>query len=303
MKKILQINYFILLRKILSQDNAKFFQALSFLIISLITIHVSIYNNFYKFTSNWIEKEQRKITIIISPHANEKKVPLQISNYFKDTLQDEEHVLNFKTIDNQMIKDSLGLESISQFSDIKIPFIIQIELYDTEFEKILNKLKKNLDGRRFQEIRHKNQIFEISDLIEKIKLTIVIMFILVSILFAFLILSLTRAMLTSNFKFLQMLQILGANSYNLSKTISLNVIKLIAPNSILSIFFVSIITYLVLSVLAANIEYFESFSLTQISIKNFFLLVVFLLFFLVLLFASLTAYLFYFFEKRFFDKI
>ena len=303
MKKILQINYFILLRKILSQDNAKFFQALSFLIISLITIHVSIYNNFYKFTSNWIEKEQRKITIIISPHANEKKVPLQISNYFKDTLQDEEHVLNFKTIDNQMIKDSLGLESISQFSDIKIPFIIQIELYDTEFEKILNKLKKNLDGRRFQEIRHKNQIFEISDLIEKIKLTIVIMFILVSILFAFLILSLTRAMLTSNFKFLQMLQILGANSYNLSKTISLNVIKLIAPNSILSIFFVSIITYLVLSILGANIEYFESFSLTQISIKNFFLLVVFLLFFLVLLFASLTAYLFYFFEKRFFDKI
>ena len=303
MKKILQINYFILLRKILSQDNAKFFQALSFLIISLITIHVSIYNNFYKFTSNWIEKEQRKITIIISPHANEKKVPLQISNYFKDTLQDEEHVLNFKTIDNQMIKDSLGLESISQFSDIKIPFIIQIELYDTEFEKILNKLKKNLDGRRFQEIRHKNQIFEISDLIEKIKLTIFIMFILVSILFAFLILSLTRAMLTSNFKFLQMLQILGANSYNLSKTISLNVIKLIAPNSILSIFFVSIITYLVLSVLGANIEYFESFSLTQISIKNFFLLVVFLLFFLVLLFASLTAYLFYFFEKRFFDKI
>ena len=128
MKKILQINYFILLRKILSQDNAKFFQALSFLIISLITIHVSIYNNFYKFTSNWIEKEQRKITIIISPQVNEKKVPLQVTNYFIDTLQDEENVLNYKTIDNQMIKDSLGLESISQFSDIKIPFIIQIEL-------------------------------------------------------------------------------------------------------------------------------------------------------------------------------
>ena len=303
MNKILQINYFILLRKILSQDNAKFFQALSFLIISLITIHVSIYNNFYKFTSTWIEKEQRKITIIISPQVNEKKVPLQITNYFIDTLQDEEDVLNYKTIDNQMIKDSLGLESISQFSNIKIPFIIQIELQNTKFEEILNKLKKKLNGRRFQEIRHENQIFEISDLIEKIKLTIVIMFILVSILFTFLILSLTRSMLTSNFKFLQMLQILGANSYNLSKTISLNVIKLIAPNSILSIFFVSIITYLVLSILGANIEYFESFSLTQISIKNFFLLVVFLLFFLVLLFASLTAYLFYFFEKRFFDKI
>ena len=100
-----------------------------------------------------------------------------------------------------------------------------------------------------------------------------------------------------------MLQILGANSYNLSKTISFNVIKLIAPNSILSIFFVSIITYLVLGLLGTNIEYFESFSLTQVSIKNFFLLVVFVLFFLVLLFASLTAYLFYFFEKRFFDKI
>ena len=303
MKKILQINYFIFLKKILSQDNAKFFQALSFLIISLITIHVSIYNNFYNFTSNWIEKEQRKITIIVSPKANEKKVPSQITNYFKDTLQDEQHVVNFKIIDNQTIKDSLGLEGLTQFSDIKIPFIIQMELYDTKFEKILNKLKINLDERRFQEIRHKNQIFEISDLIKKIKLTILIMFILVSILFAFLILSLTRVMLTSNFKFLQMLQILGANSYNLSKTISLNIIKLIAPNSILSIFFVSIVTYLVLGILGANIQYFENYSLTQISIKNFFLLVVFLLFFLVLLFVSLTAYLFYFFEKRFFDKI
>ena len=302
MKKTLLINYFTLLKRILSQDNEKFFQALSFLIISLITIHVSVYINFYKFSSNWIEKEKRRLTVIISPKTNEKQVPVQIINNLKDTLQKSEYVNNFKTIDNEMIKDSLGLSNLNQLSGIKIPFIIQIEFYDEKFEKIFSRLKQNVDRREIHEIKHKNQIFEISDLIEKIKITILFMFILVSVLFAFLILSLTRAMLSSNFKFLQMLQILGASSYNLSKTISLNVIKLITPNSILSIFFVSLISYLILSILATNIEYFDNFSLTQISIKNFILLVVFLLFFLVLLFICLTAYLFYFFEKRFFDK-
>ncbi len=302
MKKTLLINYFTLLKRILSQDNEKFFQALSFLIISLITIHVSVYINFYKFSSNWIEKEKRRLTVIISPKTNEKQVPVQIINNLKDTLQKSEYVNNFKIIDNEMIKDSLGLSNLDQLSGIKIPFIIQIEFYDEKFEKIFSRLKQNVDRREIHEIKHKNQIFEISDLIEKIKITILFMFILVSVLFAFLILSLTRAMLSSNFKFLQMLQILGASSYNLSKTISLNVIKLITPNSILSIFFVSLISYLILSILATNIEYFDNFSLTQISIKNFILLVVFLLFFLVLLFICLTAYLFYFFEKRFFDK-
>ena len=51
------INYQEGLKKILLKDEQKFFHGLSFVIISLIAVHVVLYYNFYKFSSNWINLE------------------------------------------------------------------------------------------------------------------------------------------------------------------------------------------------------------------------------------------------------
>ena len=79
MKKIIDINFNQVLKKIFFNEDEKFFHALSFIIISLIAIHVSLYFNFYKFSSSWMENESKKITYIISPKQNEKTIPLSIN--------------------------------------------------------------------------------------------------------------------------------------------------------------------------------------------------------------------------------
>ena len=54
------INYQEVLKKILLKDEEKFFHGLSFVVISLIALHVVLYFNFYKFSSNWINLESQK---------------------------------------------------------------------------------------------------------------------------------------------------------------------------------------------------------------------------------------------------
>ena len=62
-----------ILKKTLLKEEEKFFHGFSFVIISLITIHIAIYYNFYMFSNNWLESESRKTTFIISNYSNEKK--------------------------------------------------------------------------------------------------------------------------------------------------------------------------------------------------------------------------------------
>ena len=49
-----------IIKKTLLIQEEKFFHGISFIIISLITIHIAVYFNFYKFSSNWLELESKK---------------------------------------------------------------------------------------------------------------------------------------------------------------------------------------------------------------------------------------------------
>ena len=60
MKKIININFNQVLKKFFLMKMKNSFHALSFIIISLIAIHVSLYFNFYKFSSSWMENESKK---------------------------------------------------------------------------------------------------------------------------------------------------------------------------------------------------------------------------------------------------
>ena len=67
-----------------------------------------------------------------------------------------------------------------------------------------------------------------------------------------------KAALVTNFKFLEMLQIMGANSFELSKNISQSVVKKIIPGATLSIIFVYLISILLIKLFGANFDFFNT---------------------------------------------
>ena len=80
------INYKNVLKNILLKEEEKFFHGLSFIITSLIALHIVIYFNFYKFSSNWIELESKKTTFILTNNFEEKEIPLSIKENIVDYL-------------------------------------------------------------------------------------------------------------------------------------------------------------------------------------------------------------------------
>ena len=291
-----------ILKKTFLKEEEKFFHGLSFLIISLITIHIAIYYNFYEFSSNWLESESRKTTFIISNFSDEKKIPLNVTESIENFLSKNDK-LKFKIIDNDLIKESLGLTNFSDMSGLRLPFIFQIEsddktLIDNTYAAIIN-LSEN---RLTEKYSHQDELFEITSLLSRIKLIIFMMSLVIITLFAFLVMNVVKAALISNYKFLEMLQIMGASSFELSKNISQSVVKKIIPGSILSIIFVYFVSILLIKLFGANFDFFNSSFFIQINMKTLVILIIFILLFLVLLLFFLMTYLFYFFEKRFFDK-
>ena len=177
------ISYQQILKKILLKDEEKFFYGLSFVIISLIAIHVILYFNFYKFSSNWIDLESKKTTFILSNNADEKEIPISVSENIKDFLINNTSIDSYKIIDSVTIKDSLGLESIDELSGLELPMIFQVvsnkkEVVDSIYKNIID-----ISQNRFVEkYSHEDQLFEISIIVNRIKVIIFIMFLVLLIM-------------------------------------------------------------------------------------------------------------------------
>ena len=58
------LNFQYLLKKTILNEENYFFHGISFIVISLITIHVAIFFNFYKFSNQWFQSESLKNTFI-----------------------------------------------------------------------------------------------------------------------------------------------------------------------------------------------------------------------------------------------
>ncbi len=291
-----------ILKKTLLKEEEKFFHGFSFVIISLITIHIAIYYNFYMFSNNWLESESRKTTFIISNYSNEKKIPLNVTENIEDFLSSNDKI-KFKIVENDLIKESLGLTNFADMSGLRLPFIFQIETEDKELVDNIYATIINLSENRLTEkYSHQDELFEISSLVTRIKLIIFMMSLVIVTLFSFLVMNVVKAALVTNFKFLEMLQIMGANSFELSKNISQSVVKKIIPGATLSIIFVYLISILLIKLFGANFDFFNASFFVEINLKTLMILITFILLFLVLLLFFLMSYLFYFFEKRFFDK-
>ena len=216
----------------------------------------------------------------------------------------EESLSIKRKIDSEIIKGSLGLENLHNFSGLGMPLIFQVASSEQQIiDQIYTRIIEISEDRLIEKYSHKDQLYEISIVVNRIKTLIFLIFILVIVLFSFLIMNMVKAALVANFKFLEMLQIMGANSMELAKSISYSIVKRILPGAFIGLVFVFLISSLLVKIFGVNFSFFNSSFFWELNIMTLMLLIFFLIIFLILLLLFLTFYLFYFFEKRFFDKI
>ncbi len=298
------INYKNVLKNILLKEEEKFFHGLSFIITSLIALHIVIYFNFYKFSSNWIELESKKTTFILTNNFEEKEIPLSIKENIVDYLIKNEGLENFKVLESNIIKESLGLTGVNNLSGLNLPLIFQV-VSDKQnvIDEVYNNLLNISENRLVEKHDHEDQLYEIGMIVSRIKSIIFIMLLFVLILFSFLIMNIVKAALIANLNFVSMLQLMGASSLELAKNISLSIFKKILPGTLLGLLFIFLISIILIRILGSNFNFFDSTYFSQLLMSNFFLLFVFMVIFTLSFLFFLTTYLFNFFENKFFEKL
>lgn len=298
------LNFQDLLKKTFLINNNSFIHGISFIVVSLIAIHVAIFFNFYKFSNDWIVGESEKTTFILSKNINEKVIPDDVTSKILNYLENNRELTKFRILDKNLIQESLGIKNIDDIFGLSLPFVFLIQNSNEEIiDKVYTSILKISDNRIVEKYPHKDQLFEVVSLFKRIKVIIFLMLLVISILFAFLVLNITKAALVSNYKFLEMIQIMGESSFGLSKNISVSILKRILPGSIISIIFVSIVSSLLIKFFGVNFYFFSDNFYFEQTLKTLILLIIFILILLLLLLIFLMLYLFYFFEKRFFDKV
>ena len=298
------LNFQDLLKKTFLINNNSFIHGISFIVVSLIAIHVAIFFNFYKFSNDWIVGESEKTTFILSKNINEKVIPNDVTSKILNYLENNKELTKFRILDKNLIQESLGIKNIDDIFGLSLPFVFLIQTSNEEIiDEVYTSILKISDNRIVEKYQHKDQLFEVVSLFKRIKVIIFLMLLVISILFAFLVLNITKATLVSNYKFLEMIQIMGESSYGLSKNISVSILKRILPGSIISIIFVSIVSSLLIKFFGVNFYFFSDNFYFEQTLKTLILLIIFILILLSLLLLFLMLYLFYFFEKRFFDKV
>ena len=298
------INYKNVLKNILLKEEEKFFHGLSFIITSLIALHIVIYFNFYKFSSNWIELESKKTTFILTNNFEEKEIPLSIKENIVDYLVKNESLENFKVLESNIIKESLGLTGVNNLSGLNLPLIFQV-VSDKQnvIDEVYNNVLNISENRLVEKHEHEDQLYEIGMIVSRIKSIIFIMLLFVLILFSFLIMNIVKAALIANLNFVSMLQLMGASSLELAKNISLSIFKKILPGTLLGLLFIFLISIILIRILGSNFNFFDSTYFSQLLMSNFFLLFIFMVIFTLSFLFFLTTYLFNFFENKFFEKL
>tara|TARA_B100001559_G_scaffold319462_2_gene328903 strand:- start:523 stop:1422 length:900 start_codon:yes stop_codon:yes gene_type:complete len=297
------INYKNVLKNILLKEEEKFFHGLSFIITSLIAIHIVIYFNFYKFSSNWIELESKKTTFILTNNYDEKEIPSSVKENIVDYLVENESLEHFKILESDIIKESLGLTGLNNLSGLNLPLIFQVVSDEQQvIDEVYNNLLNISENRLLEKHEHEDQLYEIGMIVSRIKSVIFIMLLFVLILFSFLVMNIVKAALIANLNFVSMLQVMGASSLELAKNISVSIFKKILPGTLLGLLFIFLVSIILIRILGSNFNFFDSAYFSQLLVSNFFLLSGFMVIFTLTFLFFLTTYLFNFFENRFFEK-
>ena len=289
-----------ILNKILLSNETKLLSGLSFFIISLLSLHFIFYLNFYNFSGNWLSKESKTVTLQITPMQNEKRVKESVKDELIVYFSSERRITDYEIFDDQKIKDIIGLNDLHSFSSIRIPLLIKLNMADLDYVIDLEKLIDLTGGSAIKAHYHKEDLFEINDLIYRVKLFIFLFGTVFLILFIFLLTLLLKITFKTNYKFLEIIQIMGADSKSISLNLIQALMKKILPGALLGMIFINLTSTLIIEIFKVPLNSSLSIFYMNDYLSNLFLLILFVLAILFLLFSYLLIYLYYFLERRFF---
>ena len=295
---MIKISY--IFNQIFHNQEINFLNGFSFFVVSLIGLHFIFYLNFYNFSSYWVSEESKKLTLEISPNEYEKKIPKRISEKIISIMNKQVVIDSMNILDEASLKNKLGIEDLNEFSSIRVPFFIEIKMAESPEDFNANIIKQDIENRKFQIHFHRDNLFEINDFIYKIKLFIFLMGIIILILFIFFLTLILKTSITSNYKFLESIEIMGAETRNISINVTLILFRKIFPGIILGVLFAILVSSLLINLFDIPLNYSVNILNFNNYLMTFFSLVFFISTILVLIFLYLFFRLTYFLEKKFF---
>ena len=156
------LNFQGLLKKTFLINNNNFIHGISFIVISLIAIHIAIFFNFYKFSNDWIVSESEKTTFILSKNINEKVIPDDVTLKIINYLEENQELIKFKILDKDLIQESLGIKNIDDIFGLSLPFVFLIQNSDDQVvDEVYTSVLKISDNRIVEKYPHKDQLFEV----------------------------------------------------------------------------------------------------------------------------------------------
>ena len=164
------LNFQALLKKTFLINNNNFIHGVSFIVISLIAIHIAIFFNFYKFSNDWIVGESEKTTFILSKNINEKVIPDDVISKIITYLEENQELTKFKIFDKDLIQESLGIKNIDDIFGLSLPFVFLIQNSDDKIvDEVYTSILKISDNRIVEKYPHKDQLFEVVTLFKRDK--------------------------------------------------------------------------------------------------------------------------------------
>ena len=290
-----------ILNKIFFSSETRLLSGFSFFIVSIMSVQFIFYLNFFNFSGDLIKNESKLVTLQVVPQKNEKRIPNNVKNEIISFLSQENRISNLIIYDERKIINEIGFDDLNALSNIRIPLIVQLTLQDSDHEIDFEKLIKLSTNRKVDIEYHKDDLYEVNDYVYRIKLFIFIFGLSVITLFLFFLTLLLKTTVQSNYKFIEILQVMGAENKNISFNLLMILMKKIFPGSIFAIFFIASFSSIILKVFSIPLN--NSLNLLSMNdfFSNIFLLLLFLFFVLMFLFIYLFIYLQSFLEKRFFE--
>jgi len=276
-------------------QESKFLSILSFFLTSLLSLHFLFFFSFFSFSDQWIDKEARMSTLQIQPKIEEKKISKELKEKILSTLKKNMTIKEIDEIRNDEIKEFLDIDRVDELSNIRLPLFINLEFFTKDEKAITNKLIELIGERYYTLSDHTDELTDVLNLINKIRFFILITGSLMFVIFIFFLSLVIKTTFSLNYKFLEVIEIMGASSKLIAFNVSLVLVKKIIPGMFFGLIFSFVILVSVISLFDIPLDILVSYSFNDLII-----LVLLFTFCIIFIFTILYAFIFNFLEKRFF---
>lgn len=277
----------------------KFLSLFSFFLMSLISLNFLVFFSFFSFSSKWIDNESRMSFFEIQPREDERKISEELETSIVYYLNKDINIKDVKKIDNYQIQEFLNLDRINELLNIRLPLFITLEFKKDRIKKVSSDVINLIGNRNYELYSHTDQLTDVINLINKIKVFILTTGSLLFVIFIFFLSLIIKTTFNSNYKFLEIIEIMGASSKLISLNISIILIKKIMPGVLLGMLSSMLILFGVLNLFDVPFGFINFYSFTEFS-TNLIILGLFLIVGIITIFSCLYFLILNFLEKRFF---